>query len=97
MAAAQQLRIDCVNKADRPNAWERISHVGGPDWDGNRWKLTQQEAIQRIENGTYDFYVEGGGHRVRVIVSTSRFGNKYLKTEADDVEPNNLLSLPECP
>jgi len=27
----------------------------------------------------------------------SRFGNKYLKTVADGEQPNNLLSLPECP
>jgi hypothetical protein len=27
----------------------------------------------------------------------SRFGNKYLKTEADGEQENNLLSLPECP
>jgi hypothetical protein len=22
--------------------------------------------------------------------------NKYIKTEADDYQPNNLVSLPEC-
>jgi hypothetical protein len=27
----------------------------------------------------------------------SRFSNKYLKTEADSEQPNNLLSLAECP
>ncbi len=30
-------------------------------------------------------------------VETSRYGNKYLKTEADGEQPDNLLSLPECP
>lgn len=34
---------------------------------------------------------------VWVIVTTSRFGNNYLKTQADGDEPNNLLSPPECP
>jgi hypothetical protein len=43
------------------------------------------------------FHVRVGGRPVRVIVAVSRFGNKYLKTEADGAEPNNLLSLPECP
>lgn len=36
------------------------------------------------------------GSVVSVIVAVSRFGNKYLKTEADGEHPNNLLSLPEC-
>ena len=31
------------------------------------------------------------------VVAVSRFGNKYIKTEADGDQPNNLLSLPECP
>jgi hypothetical protein len=34
---------------------------------------------------------------VRVIVAVSRYGNKYPKTEIDGDDPNNLLSLPECP
>jgi hypothetical protein len=32
-----------------------------------------------------------------VIVKMSRFGHKYLATEADGEQPDNLLSLPECP
>jgi len=32
-----------------------------------------------------------------VIVSNSAAGNKYLKTQNDGEQPNNLLSLPECP
>ncbi|MBA4156890.1 MAG: DUF3892 domain-containing protein [Gemmatimonadetes bacterium] len=31
-----------------------------------------------------------------MVAATSRFGKKYLKTEADGELPNNLLSLPEC-
>nr|WP_269474859.1 DUF3892 domain-containing protein [Serratia ureilytica] len=36
-------------------------------------------------------------HSVWVIVSNSAAGNKYLKTQNDGEQPNNLLSLPECP
>ena len=43
------------------------------------------------------FFVVVAAREVSVIVATSRYGNKYLKTEADGEEPNNLLSLPECP
>ncbi len=85
----------CINKSDRSNPWERITHVGGVS--GSRWKITQHEAIQFIKTKEWRFFVEVGGRKVDVIVAESRFGNKYLKTEADDTESNNLLSLPECP
>lgn len=92
--------ITCINKSDRQNPHERITHVGGRMGAENRggpWKITQEKAIQGIESGNWAFYVTRNGSRANVIVATSRFGNKYLKTEADDEQPNNLLSLPECP
>jgi hypothetical protein len=58
--------------------------------------MSQQKAIEDIENGAYSFYVEVLGRYVDVIVATSPYGNKYIKTTADGDQPNNLLSLPEC-
>lgn len=96
MAARHQ--ITCVNKRDRDDPHERITHVGGSEGaeNGGAWRITQKEAIQGIENGRWDFYVTQNGRTVEVIVATSRYGNKYLKTENDDYQPNNLLNLPEC-
>ena len=94
---ADRHQVLCVNKSDRTNPHERITHIGGKNADGKRWKLTQQEAIQGIENGKWAFYVQrSGSNMVDVIVATSRYGHKYLKTTADGEQPNNLLSLPEC-
>ncbi len=88
--------VKCVNKSDRDNPHERILSIGGLNSDGTRWKLKQEEAIKGIEEGKWSFYVTKNGKTVKVIVATSRFGHKYLKTEADGEQPNNLLSLPEC-
>ena len=93
---ASSHRIDCVTKRNRSNPHERITHVGGANSDGSRWKLSQEDAIRDIERGKYAFYVVVNSRRVDVVVAVSRYGNKYLKTVADDVQPNNLLSLPEC-
>lgn len=90
---AKSAQITCINKDDRKNIYERITHVGNA---ARGWKLTQQDAIGKIERREWSFYVSVKGKSVWVTVSTSRFGNKYLKTESDGDEPNNLLSLPEC-
>lgn len=89
-------QVKCISKSDRDNPYERIKAIGGVNPSGTNWKLTQQEAIQSIETGKYSFYVQVAGKPVDVIVAKSRFGNKYIKTEADGDEPNNLLSLMEC-
>lgn len=90
-------QIRCINKSDRFNPHERILSVGGINPDGKHWKLTQPQAIEGIENKTYAFFVMQGGKSVDVIVAKSPYGHKYLKTTADGEQPNNLLSLPECP
>ena len=94
---ANEVRVTCINKTDRTNPHERISHIGGVNPNGGRWKLSESEAISGIEDGKWDFYVERPqGDRVDVIIAV-RLGRKYLKTTSDGDEPNNLLALPECP
>lgn len=92
---AQTAQIQCINKTNRYSAHDRISHVGGAN--PTRWKLTQEQAIQAIEAGAWQFYVSVNGNSAWVIVAISAAGNKYLKTQNDGEQPNNLLSLPECP
>ena len=93
---AQRVRIECVNKTPRQDPHLRIENVGGVNGEGSRWKMSETDAIAAIENGTYSFYVSVNRQAVNVIVATHE-GHKYLKTEADGLHPNNLLSLDECP
>ncbi len=93
----QTAQIKCVTKRDRPNPHERITHVGG--YGASPWKLTQEDAIGKIERREWSFYVSlpGANKAVWVEVGISRYGNKYLRTQGDDDTRNNLLSLSECP
>jgi hypothetical protein len=90
-------RISCIHKVRHDDPTTRILAVGGEDGDGGRWRLTLDEAIAEIDRGQQFLVEEPQGHRVRVVVETSRAGHRYLKTTADGEVPNNLLSLAECP
>lgn len=94
---ASRFEIKCVNKTDRYNPHERIQRVGGINPDGSRWSLSQQDAVAGIEQGKYEFHVSRDGRTVAVLVALSATGHKYIKTAADGQQPDNLLSLPECP
>lgn len=45
----------CINKGDRQSAYERVTHIGGKTGvknGGAAWKITQEGAIQSVEDGT---------------------------------------------
>ncbi|MEF9605660.1 DUF3892 domain-containing protein, partial [Paracoccus sp. PXZ] len=67
----------------------RCNHHGIRDADG--WGHPPHQ----FKDGTWRFWTSVNGNSVWVIIAT-RNGKKYLKTEADGAEPNNLLSLPRC-
>ena len=92
--------VKCINKQPRDNPYDRMQYIGIETSQGIE-KITVADAVYYIENDQHSFYVTIGGgilnNPVYLEVATSPYGNKYVKTQADDREPNNLLSLPECP
>ena len=90
------VQIQCINKTPRNDPHDRIQIVGGVNADGTRWKLAHSRAIEGIEEGKYSFHVSREGRMARLIIARSPQGHKYLKTENDGVQPDSLLSLPEC-
>lgn len=95
MAARHQ--VTCI-KPDGADADQRIDAIGGATGGttGGSWTLLIDDAIARIEKGEFSFYTNVNGAIADVIVAKRSNGRKYLKTTADGIEPNNLLSLPTC-
>jgi hypothetical protein len=91
---ATRYEVVCIKKSDRYNPYERITHIGYRS-GGITTRITQEDAIQKIEAGTHEFFVFKYGHNVKVIVATHS-GRKYIKTENDGDQPDNLLNVLEC-
>ena len=79
---------------DNADQDRRIQGLGGSIMG---W-LNIDTIIMMIEQG-HVFYTQptfGTGQQI-IVAKHPRSGRKYLKTRADGVEPNNILSLPRCP
>jgi hypothetical protein len=93
---AQRIQIEYINKSDKLNPSERISHVGGTN-NCRPWRMTEARAIEYIENGTYLFYIIKEYVKIDVIIAESSSHHKYLKSYSDGLSPDNMLKLKECP
>lgn len=90
-------QIQFVNKIPRQDIHNAIRAVGGVNPNGTQWRMLLADAVAAVQAGKYKFYVAAGGNSVWVYVARSIAGNFYLKTEADSLLLDNLLSLPEFP
>jgi hypothetical protein len=92
------IRIEAIATRARSNPRERIQAVGGRNRDGSWWRLSVEQVVQLLDSGRFGFYVEVPDQpRVEVIVARTAAGRRYIKTRADRLNPNNLLSLPDLP
>ena len=52
------------------------------------------EVIHNIENNRYDYYVQERTPKADVHVVSEEDGSKYIRTDADATDKNNLENLP---
>jgi hypothetical protein len=93
MADAQ---VTCIFKPNALSTHEHITHLGNP---AQNWVWTLEQVIQSIDAKTNTFYVLDPANRKRADIGVVREAGKapYLRTYADGLWNNNLLSLNQCP
>lgn len=92
------VRITCITKSIPQGGHQHITHVGNPQATGGGWKWPVAQVIESIDAKSNTFYVMDGrtGKRANVGVVRPENGRPYLRTYADGVWTDNLLSLPSC-
>ena len=89
-------QVTCITKPNPQSPHEHITHLGNP---AAGWKWTREQVIASIDAKTNTFYVidPSTSKRSDVAVVRPATGAPYLRTSADGVWNNNLLSLAQCP
>lgn len=90
------LKVKWIDQCDAPDPYQRVRHIGGNTGEF-RWKHSHAQAVQFVEDGLFDYYVEKNARAMKLEVGSTADGHKFLKTEADADEPRQLLNLPQFP
>ena len=92
------VRITCINKDGgyHENPYVAISHLNWVNESGKVGRSTREAMYVFVEEQGGHAYVQSGGSRARLAGAVSPRGTRYVKTEANSVEHDNLLKLPEC-
>jgi hypothetical protein len=93
------IRIVCINKAagQHENLYVAISHLGWQEYGtAAAGKWTRERLYDWIEYERGEAFVESVGSKVRVMTAVTARGTKYVKTQPNNTENDNLLRLPEC-
>lgn len=90
-----EYQVTCINKPNRNSSHEHITHIGNT---AGKWKVTREDAIQRIDSKTAAFYTTDVTTGNKVYIGVVREAEKlpYLRTYADRKWNDNLLALDEC-
>ncbi len=90
-------QITCITKPDRYNSHEAITDVGGKRANGVGFNTTRQQCADDIRFGRDSYFVQVGRYRVEVTAYQNNYGGPwFIKTEPDETQKDNLLSLPGC-
>lgn len=89
--------VECVSIDDSSDYDDCrcIEQIGIPSQGGGTNHYTPARIHDRIEDEGDSFYVEEGGEKA-FLKAVKRGTTKYVRTEANDTEDDNLLQQPSC-
>lgn len=94
-AAVMSERITHIRKPDRDDRHEAISHYGQRQPNGTVDVFEREAFVKYLtDHGVKAYVNEDGKGAWCKIMDNGRI--KYLQTEADSTDVNNLLNLPSC-
>lgn len=90
------VQVTCITKPHPESPHEHITELGNPRAG---WKWTREQVIASIDAKTNTFFVVDPrtGKRANVGVVRTAAHAPYVRTYADGVWTDNLLSLDQCP
>ncbi len=92
------VRITCINKdnGDHYDPYLGITDFGWKEEStGKTGKCTRSQMVTYLEEGNTAYVADSRGNVVWLVVRL-RQGVKYVKTESNGKETDNLLALSEC-
>lgn len=92
----EHFEVDCIAVCQWPPRHRHITHVGHR---ADRWSLTRESVITRIESRTDAFYVKNPADgRLQPLTVVRQAGEPaYLRTQQGEQGADPLLDLPACP
>lgn len=93
------IRITCIRKENgfHENPYTAIRELGWTNELSNTSGIsTRVQIYDWIAGGGVAYVMDFRGNKAFLQLAISPRGNKYLKTVADAIHSDNLLSLPEC-
>lgn len=93
------VRITCIKKSGgyHENPYTAIQSMNWQnESNGKTGTSTRIEMYNWIEEGGEAYVKDWLGNKTILITAISASGTKYVKTTANNVTSDNLLSLPEC-
>ncbi|MGJ7581865.1 DUF3892 domain-containing protein [Variovorax sp. RHLX14] len=91
----KELEVSCITRSRHATGHEHITQIGN---NANRWRLSHEIAIQRIETKVEAYYTVSAVTKRRAYIGVVRTaGNApYLRAFGVDGWNNDLLALDEC-
>ncbi|WP_035463648.1 hypothetical protein [Algoriphagus vanfongensis] len=96
----KRLRVLCSQKITGLNHKTEITQIGGVNGSGEKWKVSEKEAIAGIQTGLFEFYIVENFKDVPVSIKEEIVegqAKKQLVATGLGFLHNLLEDLPDCP